>query len=74
MNRTRRLLAAACLTGLLGVAAFLWLADTGEPIETIGARPLPPTKAPVAPDNQQFVSFFAIGDTGATTSQRRRVI
>lgn len=74
MSRTRRLFSIACVTGVLGIAVCLWLTYTGEPIETIGARALSPTTAPVVPDNPKFVSFFALGDTGATTSQRRRVI
>jgi len=74
MLKRRALWYLVAVVCLFGVTFGLWWSNADEPIETIGARPIPKTTAPRPPDNQNFVSFFALGDTGATTTQRRRVI
>ncbi len=63
------------------VLNVLWVTLTGfllvgaeRQIGTIGVGAGPSAQPAVLRDTQGFVSFFAVGDTGKSTSRRRRVI
>ncbi len=76
MRRTGNLalVASVVLNVLWGTLTAFLLIGAERPIGNIGAGALPSSPPMVLSGDPQFISFFALGDTGKSTSRRRRVV
>ena len=76
MRRTGNLtlVASVVLNVLWGTLSAFLLIGAERPIGNIGAGALPSSPPMVLSGDPQFISFFALGDTGKSTSRRRRVV